>query len=177
MACGTLNGDDAVIVERIRGTDAPFYRPPLLEQQSKSVHPGILTLMKQCWVEEPSERPSFSDVAKCLKTINKGKSVDLALSYFVYSLKRFRPHRQYCVDAAYCYRRGSVVRRSVCLSVGLSVVIVNHAKTAEPIEMPFGCWTRVGPRKHGLEFRRGRGAHWRQLAYTIEPFVCGGDAM
>jgi len=93
MACDTRNDDDAVIVERIRGTDAPFYRPPLPEQESKSVHPGILTLMKQCWVEEPSERPSFSDVAKCLKTINKGKSVYLVLCYFTYSLKRFRPHR------------------------------------------------------------------------------------
>jgi len=29
------------------------------------------------------------------------------------------------------------------------------AKTAEPIEMPFGIWTRVGPRKHVL----GGGAH------------------
>jgi len=28
---------------------------------------------------------------------------------------------------------------SVCLSVGQSVTILSHAKTAEPIEMPFGC--------------------------------------
>jgi len=26
--------------------------------------------------------------------------------------------------------------------------IVIPAKTAEPIEMPFGFWTRIGPRKH-----------------------------
>jgi len=26
--------------------------------------------------------------------------------------------------------------------------IVSHAKTAEPIEMPFGVWTREGPRNH-----------------------------
>jgi len=25
---------------------------------------------------------------------------------------------------------------------------VNCAKLAEPIEMPFGLWTRLGPRKH-----------------------------
>jgi len=30
---------------------------------------------------------------------------------------------------------------------------VSCAKTAEPIEMPFGMWTRVGPRKHALEWR------------------------
>jgi len=36
---------------------------------------------------------------------------------------------------------------SVCQSVGLSVAVVSHAKTAEPIEMPLGLSTRVGPMK------------------------------
>ena len=49
---------------------------------------------------------------------------------------------------------------------------MSYAKTAEPIEMPFGIWTRVGPRKHLL----GEGAHGRHLANTIEPSMCGGDA-
>jgi len=40
---------------------------------------------------------------------------------------------------------------SLCLSVGLSVIIVSPVKTAELIEMPFGMWTRVGPRKHVLD--------------------------
>jgi len=43
---------------------------------------------------------------------------------------------------------------------------------AEPIEMPFGAWTRVDPRNHVLD----GGARWRNLANTIEPSVCGGDA-
>jgi len=37
---------------------------------------------------------------------------------------------------------------------------VSRAKTAEPIEMPFGFWTRVGPRKHvldGVQFPMRRG--------------------
>ena len=42
------------------------------------------------------------------------------------------------VDAAYCYRPRSVVGR---LSVCLSVTVVSPAKTAEPIEMPFGLRT------------------------------------
>jgi len=49
---------------------------------------------------------------------------------------------------------------------------VSCAKTAEPIEMLFGIWTRLGPRKHVL----GEGAHWRNLTNTTEPSVCGGDA-
>jgi len=65
-----------VIVERIKDTRYPFHRPPLPQQETEEVHPGILTLMKQCWTEEPAERPSFNDIAKTLKTINKGKSVN-----------------------------------------------------------------------------------------------------
>jgi len=63
----------AVIIERIKDTHTPFYRPPLLQEESAGVHPGILTLMKQCWAEEPSDRPTFVEVAKALRTINKGK--------------------------------------------------------------------------------------------------------
>jgi len=37
------------------------------------------------------------------------------------------------------------------LSVFLSVTIVNPAKTAQPIEIPFGVWTQVGPRNHVLD--------------------------
>jgi len=41
---------------------------------------------------------------------------------------------------------------------------------AELIEMPFGMLSRVGPRNHVLDV----GAHWHQLAITIEPSMCGG---
>jgi len=37
------------------------------------------------------------------------------------------------------------------MSVGRSVTLVRHAKTAEPIEMPFGFSTLVGPGKHVLD--------------------------
>jgi len=46
---------------------------------------------------------------------------------------------------------------------------VSAEKKAEPIDMPFGMWTPVGPRKHG-------GAYWRHLANLTEQPVCGGDA-
>jgi len=38
--------------------------------------------MKHCWAEEPSERPSFDDVAKTLKSINKGKLALRRLIHF-----------------------------------------------------------------------------------------------
>ena len=59
----------------------------------------------------------------------------------------FRPH---CRNS---YRRPiatCVVACSVGLSVGLSRPY-EYWKTAEPIEVLFGMWTRVGPRKHVLD--------------------------
>jgi len=71
--------NDIVIVERIKHT--PFYRPPLPPKDCEGVHPGILTLMKQCWAEEPSERPSFDEIARSFKIINNGKLALLLLSF------------------------------------------------------------------------------------------------
>ena len=55
---------------------------------------------------------------------------------------------------------------------------------AEPIDLPFGLWTRVGRRKHNFNHicqvapmcPHGR-EHWRHLANMIEPSVCCGYAV
>jgi len=44
-----------------------------------------------------------------------------------------------------------MVCRSVGLSVGLSVTPLSPAKTAAPIELPFGLRTWVGPGNHALD--------------------------
>ena len=54
------------------------------------------------------------------------------------------------VDAAYCYKPSSVVCRTY-RSVCQSVTVVSPAKMAQPIEMPFGWRTRVGPGNHVLD--------------------------
>jgi len=41
-----------------------------------------------------------------------------------------------------------IVTDRVAWFVGLSVTLVSPAKTAAPIEMPFGLRTRVGPGNH-----------------------------
>jgi len=86
-----------VIVERVKGTTSPFYRPPLPRQESEGVHPGILTLMKQCWAEEPSERPSFAQVAKSLTIINKGKSVGAIILSFYIRVRRTKTVTSYVI--------------------------------------------------------------------------------
>ena len=45
------------------------------------------------------------------------------------------------------------------------------AERAEPIEIPFGGQTGMGPRNCVLD----GGAHWRHLANTMELSVCGSD--
>jgi len=47
---------------------------------------------------------------------------------------------------------------------------VSRAKIAEPIQMLFGMWIPVHPRKHVLN-----GCTLSHLANTIEPSICGSD--
>jgi len=46
----------------------------------------------------------------------------------------------------------SIVTDQVAWSVGLCVTLVSPAKTAEPIEMPFGLRTWVVPGNHVLDW-------------------------
>jgi len=65
----------------------------------------------------------------------------------------------------------SIVTDRVAWSVCRSVTVVNNAKTAQLIEMPFGLRTRVGPRNHVLT----AGVHTGAMASTTESSICGGD--
>ena len=58
----------------------------------------------------------------------------------------FRLHRMHSIDAAFATR---VVVWSIY--VWLYIMGMNPAKTAEPIEMLFGMWARVGPHNHVLD--------------------------
>ena len=57
----------------------------------------------------------------------------------------------YCYAASYAVAHAAVTVGVRGPSVGRSVTIVSHAKTAELMEMPFGLWTRVVPRKHVID--------------------------
>jgi len=57
-------------------------------------------------------------------------------------------------------------------------------KKAEPINLPFRLWTRLGQRQHKFSCichvapmcQRGR-AHWHHVVNTIEPSICGGNVV
>jgi len=60
-----------------------------------------------------------------------------------------------------------IVTDAVAWSVSLSVTVVSHAKTAEPIEMSFGLWTRVGQRNRvldGAQIPHAKGKFWGERA-------------
>ena len=70
-----------------------------------------------------------------------------------FGLLVFGPHHMHSIDVAYCYTCCVVVclSVSVCLSVLMSKILVNHAKTAKLINMWFGMWAWVGPHNHVLQ--------------------------
>jgi len=79
----------------------------------------------------------------------------------------FRPH-----DSTTLMRpiaTDEVASHVVCLSVCLSVTTVSPAETSEPIKMPFGMWTRVGPTRKG-QFcgRKGAGQRHSGTCPTVE---------
>jgi len=65
-------------------------------------------------------------------------------------------------------------REMTCRGYARRHSAVSCAKMAEPIDMLFGLWTRVSPRKHA--FGGVHSAHWRHLTNTSVPSMCGGDA-
>jgi len=76
-----------------------------------------------------------------------------------------------CINCSFFYILGPIavlrrcgLSRSIAWYVGLSVMIVSPAKTAEPIEIPFGMWTRAGPRNRvldGVQITTREGANMR----------------
>jgi Protein tyrosine and serine/threonine kinase len=52
--------------------DPPNYRPSPPKSTNEQTN-EMLDLMKLCWAETPSNRPSFIDISKMLKRINKGQ--------------------------------------------------------------------------------------------------------
>ncbi len=56
------------------------HRPKLPEEvddEADSEHRAVSSLMVQCWAEKPEVRPSFAEIGKEMRTINKGRWVDV----------------------------------------------------------------------------------------------------
>jgi hypothetical protein len=62
----------SVIIDKLRAVQSPPYRPAQTSE-TNDLHPVLQTLMQQCWAEQPSDRPSFDEINKVIRGINKGK--------------------------------------------------------------------------------------------------------
>jgi len=77
-----------VLIQKIKAGQSPYCRPEVKDGDNE-MHPSILTLMKHCWAEDQSQRPSFDEVGKTLRNINKGKSVELCqVNVLLYKMVR-----------------------------------------------------------------------------------------
>jgi len=59
------------------------------------------------------------------------------------------PRKQLLDGVQIVPREGAIFRVNNMLGHARRQSAVSWAQMAEPIEMPFGLWTRVGTRKHG----------------------------
>ena len=65
------------IVGLVRQQQTQQTRPfrPRYEHKPDDCDDALLALMEHCWVEEPDDRPNFSDVIKVIIKVNSGKCV------------------------------------------------------------------------------------------------------
>ena len=62
------------IVERVKNKEDVPYRPVVpYGHDPEEAPPEVLNLMEKCWDEEPAARPTFREIRKFLKSINKGR--------------------------------------------------------------------------------------------------------
>ena len=62
------------VIERVMNEGEPVYRPhvPDVEDHHKKM---MMVMMKECWKEDPKQRPSMVKVNRTLRAISGGKSV------------------------------------------------------------------------------------------------------
>jgi hypothetical protein len=60
------------IIERVSAESPPYYRP-VPNAENLEMPQALVTMMTQCWAELPTERPSFDEVLKIFRQVNKGK--------------------------------------------------------------------------------------------------------
>ena len=55
------------------------------------MEPGLLDLMKVCWQEDPSDRPTFNGVSKRLRQINKGRLGNVPTQHYKHNTRGLLP--------------------------------------------------------------------------------------
>jgi len=62
------------IVDRVKNRQEVPYRPvPPDGHGSGGAPSGVIQVMQKCWQEEPAARPTFEEIRKLFRGINKGR--------------------------------------------------------------------------------------------------------
>ncbi|KAK7455318.1 hypothetical protein BaRGS_00039512, partial [Batillaria attramentaria] len=69
---GIMDVED--ILDRVIKRQSPPFRPKVREGEAPQ---AVLTLMEQCWKDDPEMRPSFETVLKAIKAVTSGKDANL----------------------------------------------------------------------------------------------------
>uniref|UniRef100_A0A7E4VEA1 Guanylate cyclase n=1 Tax=Panagrellus redivivus TaxID=6233 RepID=A0A7E4VEA1_PANRE len=72
---GTHNGPDDIVYLLKKGGANPAR--PVLEPASQDISPALLHLIRDCWSENPADRPTITTIKNLLKSMNTGKSHNL----------------------------------------------------------------------------------------------------
>jgi len=60
------------ILQQVCGLSAPYYRP--FVNSNAEIDENLITLMEECWMEDPRTRPDFNAVAALFATFSKHRS-------------------------------------------------------------------------------------------------------
>ncbi|XP_006822860.1 atrial natriuretic peptide receptor 1-like, partial [Saccoglossus kowalevskii] len=76
------------IAEKVANHEIPPFRPKVT---SETVDSRYLQLMRDCWVSNPNDRPTFSQIVQRLKKINKGKQSNL-IDNMIQMMEKYANH-------------------------------------------------------------------------------------
>lgn len=62
----------SAIISRVSEERNPVYRPDIDSTEIK-VNPLLITMMTDCWAEDPSNRLGFDEILKLIRKLNGGK--------------------------------------------------------------------------------------------------------
>jgi len=78
------------IINRVRSNSSPAFRPQVADDLPES-SPEFTAIMRQCWAQDPHDRPRFDDVMKTLKKLNGGKNINI-VDNMIHMMEKYTDH-------------------------------------------------------------------------------------
>ena len=98
-----LNAIVAEVIQLVMKGGTEPYRPQItkLDAPTKSLQDGFQRIMRLCWKETPEDRPTFPNLQRMLRNMNKGKKVNI-LDTMVARLEKYASNLEEIVAQRTC---------------------------------------------------------------------------